>query len=429
MTLKKTTIAKESASHRWVFFVTLFLGFWLLCTPITMGITQSQILLGDQICALLMILASCSSLKGCKFSPWILALIGTYLQFAPLIFWAKESVAYLNDTVTGILCIAFALIIPGTPGILDPEEGEIPEGWSYNPSSWVQRFPILVLGSIGWFAARLMAAYQLGYIDTIWDPFFVNGTESVISSNLSKSFPVSDAGLGAFAYSLEVLLGLKGHSARWRTMPWLVVGFSFLVVPLGLTSIVLVILQPILVGAWCSYCLLAAFCMLLMCMFTLDEVVAVSQLLIKAFKENHFWRVFFYGSHPANVKNDPQTPKFPPAPKEFFVEMCRGVSFPPRLVGAALLGAFFMLAPYQFAFEGMMADFAHTFGALIIVISILSFAEVARIVRKINHVLALVLLIASFYGDIDLLPKLILMLMAIGVSLLSLHAGKIQEDF
>jgi apolipoprotein N-acyltransferase len=52
---------------------------------------------------------------------------------------------------------------------------------------------------------------------------------------------------------LEPLSGFMG--GRNRTMPWMVVMFGVLVVPLGVVSIVLVILQPLALGAWCTLCL------------------------------------------------------------------------------------------------------------------------------------------------------------------------------
>lgn len=427
--LKKNLIVNEERHRLWYFFVTLFLGFWLLFTVDMLGIDQEAILLSDRICGILVVIFSLMSLRSCPYSPWVITFVGVYLQLAPLLFWAKQPQAYLNDTVSGILCILFALVMPGLKGIQDKDEGQIPKGWSYNPSSWVQRFPILVFGTIGWFAARLMCAYQLGYIDYIYDPFFVGGTVKVITSKVSQEFPLPDAGLGALAYSLEVLLGLKGRTARWRTMPWLVVGFSFLVVPLGLVSIILVILQPLLVGAWCSLCLLAAFCMLLMCMLTLDEVVAVSQLLYKAYKEKHFFRTFFMGTYPDGVSDDPQTEKFPPAPFEFFKEMLRGVSFQPYLVGSTFSGMFFMLSPFLFGVGGLMSDLCHTFGALIVVISILSMAEVGRVIRKINHVFAVVLVIGTLFSETDLITKGILILASILVSFLSVPEGELKESY
>jgi hypothetical protein len=49
----------------------------------------------------------------------------------------------------------------------------------------------------------------------------------------------------------------------WRTMPWMVTFFFILVVLLGIKSIVLVILQPVAVGHWCTLCLVTALIMLL----------------------------------------------------------------------------------------------------------------------------------------------------------------------
>ena len=109
---------------------------------------------------------------------------------------------------------------------------EVPPGWSYNPSAWPQRAPVIALAFLSFLVARYMAAFQLGYIETAWDPFFGNGTERVLTSDVSKAWPISDAGLGAMTYMIEALMGLMGDQRRWRTMPWMVAGFGFVVVPL-----------------------------------------------------------------------------------------------------------------------------------------------------------------------------------------------------
>ena len=229
--------------------------------------------------------------------PWVICLLGVWLEMAPLIFWAHDAFTYLNDTLIGVFTIIFSILIPGSPGERIHHGIERPIGWSYNPSSWLQRIPIIFFGLVGWFIARYMAAYQLGYLDHIWDPIFGdNGTLKVITSSISQKFPVSDAGLGAFAYTIEVLMGCKGGTRRWYTMPWIVILFGVLVVPLGLISIILVILQPLLVGHWCFWCLLAAICMLIMIALTVDEVVAVVQYLVQVKRtQQPFWQVFWKG--------------------------------------------------------------------------------------------------------------------------------------
>lgn len=125
---------------------------------------------------------------------------------------------------------------------------DTPPGWSCNPSSWTQRWILIVLGFAGMMVSRYLAAYQMGYVAIPWEPFFGEGSRRVLDSAMSKSFPVSDAGLGAFAYTFEFLMGFMGGKARWRTMPWMVALFGILGIPLGLTHISLVAFQPVVVG-------------------------------------------------------------------------------------------------------------------------------------------------------------------------------------
>src|SRR3546814_1230480 len=76
--------------------------------------------------------------------------------------------------------------------------------WSYNPSAWTQRLPIIFLALIGLLVARYLTAYQLGQISGVWEPFFPglpdepgkNGTEAVITSSVSEAFPIPDAAHG-----------------------------------------------------------------------------------------------------------------------------------------------------------------------------------------------------------------------------------------
>src|SRR3546814_10029930 len=88
-------------------------------------------------------------------------------------------------------------------------------------------------------------AYQLGQISGVWEPFFPglpdepgkNGTEAVITSSVSEAFPIPDAALGGYTYALEIVTGIVGSRARWRTMPWLVFLFGLMIAPLGVVSI------------------------------------------------------------------------------------------------------------------------------------------------------------------------------------------------
>lgn len=67
---------------------------------------------------------------------------------------------------------------------------------------------------------------------------------------MSEAWPVPDAGLGALTYALEIIVGCIGSARRWRTMPWLVVLFGIMIVPLGAISIFFIVIQPIVIGTY-----------------------------------------------------------------------------------------------------------------------------------------------------------------------------------
>jgi uncharacterized membrane protein len=169
-----------------------------------------------------------------------------------------------------------------TPYSMADKQQHIPPGWNYNPSSWQQRWPLIAIAFIGFQIAMYLAFFQLHIIESVWDPFFGNGSEKVLTSEVSKALPVPDALLGAFGYLLDVITGAIGRTDRWRTKPWIVVLFGIAVGPLGLVSVVLVIFQPVLVGAWCTLCIVTAVISVLMISPALDEMLASLQYLQRA---------------------------------------------------------------------------------------------------------------------------------------------------
>ena len=96
---------------------------------------------------------------------------------------------------------------------------------------------------------------------------------------MAEAWPVSDGGLGGITYILEILTGIIGLKARWRTMPWLVILFGLMIVPLSVTSISFVIIQPILIGTWGTLTLIGAAAMLLQIPYAIDELLASLQFL------------------------------------------------------------------------------------------------------------------------------------------------------
>ena len=89
------------------------------------------------------------------------------------------------------------------------------------------------------------------------------------------------------------MTGAIGGRTRWRTMPWIVIVFGIAVGPLGVVSVMLVVLQPVLFDAWCTLCLASAFVSLMMIGPTMDEFLASLQHLKRASDEGmSLWRVF-----------------------------------------------------------------------------------------------------------------------------------------
>jgi hypothetical protein len=143
------------------------------------------------------------------------------------------------------------------------------------------------------FISRYMATYQLGRIDSVWDPFFQPGTQMVLTPDVSRAWPVSDSDLGSVSYLLVALSEFMGGVSRWHTMPWMVLTFGVLVVPLGITSIMLVIMQPVMVGTWCTLSLVTALFMLVMITLALDEGWAMIQFMQRSGRDGKpLWRTF-----------------------------------------------------------------------------------------------------------------------------------------
>jgi hypothetical protein len=258
----------------------------------------------------------------------------------------------------------------------------------------VQRLGIVFLAMIGFFLSRYMASFQLVRILYPWDPFFGDSTRRVLTSDISKAFPVSDAGLGALSYLLDALAGLIGGRQRWRTMPWMVVLFGFFIILPGVTSIVLVILQPVSIGAWCTLCLTASVVMLLMVSPALDEVIATGQFLLRTKREGgNLWRALWLGE--GNTAEEP-TSSNRRSPLSEFLHSIETFSAPWNLWLSTLVGAWLMAAPTLLGLAGGAADSTHIMGALVVTFSVIAFAEPSRLVRWFNVLCGLWVLLAPW---------------------------------
>ena len=182
-----------------------------------------------------------------------------------------------------------------------PATGDPPPGWDYNPSGWNQRLPIVLLALLGTGVATYLALYQLRVISSVWEPFFGDGSRTILNSKISHLLPIPDALLGALGYLADAVTGVVGGRDRWRTMPWIVVIFGLAVGPLGLISVVLVILQPVLFDAFCTLCLASAVISVVMIGPAMDEVLASLQHLKAMRARGHSLWSAFWGREPAGT--------------------------------------------------------------------------------------------------------------------------------
>jgi uncharacterized membrane protein len=128
----------------------------------------------------------------------------------------------------------------------------------------------------------------------VWEPFFGDGSRIILNSSVSRILPIPDAARGALGYLADAITGIIGPRARWRTMPWIVIIFGLAVGPLGLVSVLLVILQPVMFEAWCTLCLASALVSVLMIAPAADEVLASLQYLKRErLQGRSLWRAFW----------------------------------------------------------------------------------------------------------------------------------------
>lgn len=442
----------------WVYWTIVILGVWTVLSPLTFAYDIAVVSPGggrnlwlsdlqrvaymkwsDLICgALLIVFGIRSLLPNRPISVWICCFIGVWMSIAPLVFWAPTAAAYLNDTFVGMLIISLSVLIPGMPNMIMYMKmgSEVPPGWTYNPSSWAQRWIMIVAGFIGFTVSRYLAAYQLGYLHSVWDPLFGSSTEHVLNSSLSQALPVSDAGLGSLAYTFEFLMGFMGSQSRWRTMPWMVALFGILVIPLGLVHIFLVISQPLTVGAWCFFCLIAAGVMLPMIPLEIDEVVAMSQHMVQATRNGEkFWSVFWRGGKPIDHNKDQRSPALMTLNRQFgkiLKASAWGMSAPWTLTLSVLIGITLVIIPDQtgMAIKSGYANINHLCGSLVVVVSVTSMAEVVRSFRFLNILVGLSLaLLPWLITGVSLPLKIIDLVLGLLVASLAVSRGLVREQY
>ena len=460
-------------SHRnmlWPYYLSMMLGLWLLTSPFTLGYmsdfaadaNQLRVMTerglpsfelrnllmtwSDVISGILVIVFSILSADTWRRNPWAQwanAFVGLWLLFAPLVFWTPLPEAYANGTLVGGLVIALAVLIPMMPGMSMAGmmgKPDVPPGWAYTPASWLQRMPIAVLALIGFIIARILGAYQLGHIDSVWEPFFagsgdmlgvMNGTETIITSDMSKAWPLADGALGGIVYMLELVMVWMAGKDRWRTMPWMVLGLAVLILPLGIVSIYFVIIQPIAIGTWCTLCLIAALAMAVMIPYSLNEFVAMGQFLVWSRKQGKpFWRTFWTGDAMDGGSDDTSI-GLVGTPREQWAQATRGVTYPWTLLLSIAIGIWLTFTRVIFDSAGAMANSDHMVGLLVLTFTIIALAEVGRATRFINIPFGIWLIVAPWLLDGIASPLATWNSVICGVLLivLAIPRGKIKDSY
>ena len=290
--------------------------------------------------------------------------------------------------------------------------------------------------------ARYLAAYQLGHIPHVWDPFFEgsltdpqNGTEEVITSAVSKAWPVSDAAVGGYTYLLEILTGLVGAKARWRTMPWLVVLFGLMIAPLGITSIFFVIIQPIVIGTWSIVALIGVAAILVQIPYSLDELIATLQFVRRRVQAGrNGFTVFFRGDTdtvPAGADaSRTSTDEFNQGPGAVLRNMLAGgVNLPWNLGLAALIGLALLFTRLWPGVDGNLAHAHHVIGSLVLTVVSISAAEVARPVRWLNVLLGAGLMASPFLFAGNTAALLVSLVAGAALMALSIRRGAVHQRY
>ena len=438
----------EHSAWRWAHMVNIGLGSWLLTQPLLVGVQEPRLRGSEMILGLLLMIAAGFALSWrAVWARWLCAGIGAAVMAVPFLWATTNAAAYLSDTLVGALIFGLAVCSkpePGSSAVAALTGPRVPPGWSYNPSGWAQRLPIVVLALLGLYVSRYLAGYQLGHIPGLWDPFFDgsatdprNGTEEIVTSWVSTALPVSDAALGGYTYLLEILTGLVGSRQRWRTAPWLVLLFGLMIVPLGMTTILFIVIQPVVLGTWSTLALVGGAAVLLQIPYSLDELLATGQFLRRRAKAGKPWlRVLFLGdtddlsvTDDARPLQDPEDEFDRPPGTVLRAMVGGGVSLPWNLALAGVIGLWLLFTRVTLGVDGSLADAHHIIGSLVLTVVSIAAADVARPVRALNALLGVGLMGMPFLFDGDSVAAAATIGTGLALVLLSVRRGPIQERY
>ncbi|HVY46942.1 MAG TPA: vitamin K epoxide reductase family protein [Minicystis sp.] len=152
-----------------------------------------------------------------------------------------------------------AVTAPSSRSPLQPwRPARLGAGARPGPSRASKRVAAAAFAALGVAIAAWLAAYQLGLVPRPWDPLFGDGTRAVLRSSFSRALPIPDALVGACAYLAEIVALAWGDRDRYRTRPAAVYVYAAIAFGMALGGAALVVLQALVVRAFCTLCLASA---------------------------------------------------------------------------------------------------------------------------------------------------------------------------
>ena len=295
-----------------------------------------------------------------------------------------------------------------------------PEGWSFNPSEPRSRFLTACLAVAGVLIAVYIAAFQIHLLRIVWDPVFGHASsESVLNSGASRVLPIPDAALGALLYLTQTVLLLVGGERRWRDRPWATIASGTVALLLGFSGVVLIIIQPVVIGSWSLLCLGSALISWIILRRSAAELVAALQVIHERWARLQDWYI---------------PPIRPPKAIKLHREhetvspWFRGIDHQWHLNTCAGLGLFTLLLPWLFGIYGVGADSISIAGALALSSSLIAMSEIARPLRLIN-VASGALLIFWFLGEPYHAELWIAAFVGLALCSLCLYRGEIFNSY
>ena len=222
-------------------------------------------------------------------------------------------------------------------------------------------------------------------------------------------------------------------------MPWLVLLFGLMIVPLGVTTILFIVIQPVVLGTWSTLALVGGAAVLLQIPYSLDELLATLQFLHRRHQAGQPWlRVLLRGDTDAMPAGAAQpaalVDEFEQSPRLILRSMVvGGVSLPWNLALAAAIGVLLLFTRVtlggHLGEDGNLANAHHIIGSLVLTVVGVAAAEVARPVRVLNALLGVALLLTPFWFVADNTATAVSVALGLALVGLSVRRGPIRQQY